>query len=73
MGLKPIIKLICPEYPCDFKFKYHARDPRMHPDMWVMTAESRAHLETGHVKILNAVINTVQLGMNDGKDYTQAS
>jgi len=48
-GLKPIIKLICPVHPCDFQFRYHVRDQRMHPDMWVMTKESREHLETGHI------------------------
>lgn len=50
LGLKPIIKLVCPEFPCDFKFRYHVRDARMHPDMWVMTAESREHLVSGHEK-----------------------
>lgn len=48
MGLKPIIKLVCPVPECDFKFRYHVRDARMHPDMWVMTAESRAHLASPH-------------------------
>jgi hypothetical protein len=50
VGLKPIVKLVCPIADCAFKFKYHVRDSRMHPDLWVMTKESREHLATGHAE-----------------------
>lgn len=47
MGLKPVFKPACPM--CDFKLKYYAWDPQVHPDKWVLTAESREHLATAHI------------------------
>lgn len=47
-GLKPTnIKPACPK--CDFVLKYYARDPQIHPDKWVMSAESIKHLQEAHI------------------------
>ncbi len=47
MGLKPVFKPACPR--CDFTLKYYVCDPQVHPDNWVLTAESREHLNTAHI------------------------
>ncbi|ASR83384.1 hypothetical protein SEA_CATERPILLAR_66 [Arthrobacter phage Caterpillar] len=48
-GLKPTFKPACPK--CDFTLKYHVRDPDVHPDNWVLTAESREHLKEAHIDV----------------------
>ena len=51
MGLKPItiVKQICPVQGCDYEFTYHYKDRRTHPDTWILTASSIAHLAEAHV------------------------
>ena len=53
-GLKPTTaKPACPK--CDFTLKYYVWDPQVHSDNWVLSEESRKHLQEAHTNDLPKV------------------